>query len=31
MELHATQTWQMHISDQTRRVIHVIRIKKIFG
>jgi len=31
MQLHATQTWQMHISDQTGGVINVIRTKKIFG
>ena len=31
IELHATQTWQMHIGDQTRRVVNVIRTKKILG
>jgi len=31
IEFHATQTWHMHISDQTGRVIQVIRTKEIFG
>jgi hypothetical protein len=31
IELHATQTWHMHIGDQTGRVINVIRTKKILG
>jgi hypothetical protein len=31
IELHATQTWHMHISDQTGRAINVIRTEEIFG
>jgi hypothetical protein len=30
IELDATQTWHMYISDQAGRVINVIRTKKIF-